>query len=66
VKQMCDGQTNVGGVVLVKQMCDGQTNVGGVVLVKQMCDGQTNANEIYPKFCVSCTITPYPLHFYKR
>ena len=39
------------GVVLVKQMCDGRT------------DGQTNANKIFPKFCVSCTITPYPFIF---
>jgi hypothetical protein len=38
-------------VVLVKQMCDGRT------------DGRTNANKIFLKFCVSCTITPYPFIF---
>ena len=32
-------------------MCDGRT------------DGRTNANKIYPKFCVSCTISPYPFIF---
>ena len=35
----------------MKQTCDGRT------------DGQTNANTIYPKLCVSCTITPYPFIF---